>query len=148
MTRVAALVLLAAQPAAGCVNDYVVGDDETAGNATDGTGGLGDTGSGSAQGDTTKGTAGDDTSGADTGQADPTATGGDTASSPFTCEPCTADTECGDAYDNCVDLGDVGPRCLISCPEAGCGPGMDCTDATSVDGFVVPQCVPLSPACP
>lgn len=146
MTRVAAIVLLAALPV-GCVNDYVVGDDETAGNATDGTGGVGDTGSGTAQGDTSKGTdVGDSTGG--TGQADPTATGGDTSASTFTCEPCTADNECGDEYDNCVDLGDVGPRCLISCPEAGCGPGMDCMDATSVDGFVVPQCVPLSPACP
>lgn len=148
MTRTAAIVLLAALPVVvvgGCVNDYVVGDDETAADATEGTG---DAGSGTAQGDTTKGSAGDDSSGAGTGPADPTATGGDTGASAFTCEPCTTDTECGDEYDNCVDLGDVGPRCLISCPEAGCGPGMDCMDATSIDGFVVPQCVPLSPACP
>ncbi len=145
MTRIAAIVLPAALAIGGCVNDYVVGDDTAAGDATDGTG---DTGSGTAQGDTSKGTAGDDSSGAGTGTGDPTATGGDTSASAYTCEPCTTDTECGDEYDNCVDLGDVGPRCLISCPEAGCGPGMDCMDATSVDGFVVPQCVPLSPDCP
>lgn len=142
--------------ALGCVNDYVVRDEDGAGSGatTDASG----TGSGSG----TEGASADASSAGmipdpDTGPGDATDTGdggdpstggaGDTSAEPFTCEPCTADDECGDDFDHCVDLGAAGPRCVFACPEAGCPPELDCATTTSVDGVMSVQCVPVAPMC-
>lgn len=153
--------------ALGCVNDYVVrdddgatsiaSDDETTTMAT----GPGDDESGTSLGmtqgtgsadDTSAGTvpdpgpSSDDSSDASAG--DPSTGGaGDTGTQQFNCEPCTADDQCGDDFDNCVDLDGDGLRCVFSCPEAGCPPDLDCAATTSVDGVMAVQCVPVAPMC-
>ena len=151
MTHRGALLLLLL--GSGCVNDYVVrddaGDTSTSTATTDrgdssgaSTGGGGDHG-GTAMGDATQaGTAASD--GSDSGGG---SLGDTTGGSPFSCQSCSADTQCGDDFDNCVDLGAVGPRCVISCPEAGCGQAFDCALVVSVDGVELAQCVPLDPQC-
>lgn len=128
--RVSFVVVLAA----GCVNDYRVRADESSSGSTST---AGDTTTTSASGDTTSGGMGDTTH---AGMGD--ATAGD-----FTCEPCTADDQCGDDWDLCVSLDEVGPHCLISCPEAGCPAGTTCRAVMSVDGVTLMQCSPGSSAC-
>jgi hypothetical protein len=150
-------VLLLSSFALGCVNDYVVRDDagdETGSTTGPSTGGTSeneasatpdpDTGTGTGTGTGTD-TLGDEASGSG---GDPSSGGGgDTDAPQFTCEPCTADDQCGDDFDNCVDLGDAGPRCVFSCPEAGCPPDLDCAATTSLDGTMAVQCVPVAPMC-
>ena len=116
-TTCAAMVLLLASPA--CVNDYVVRDEEGAEQGEGTTCALDDCG----QGDTAaEGTA-------------------------FECLRCESDLECGDAWDNCVTLDELGPRCLFACPEAGCPAGMNCRLVTSVDQAMVMQCAPQAGVC-
>jgi hypothetical protein len=143
------------------VNDYVVRDDEGAmAVASDSDMATDDPSSGSGSGsDTESGTdvtSADETSGGTIpdpdsgtpGTGDPSTGGvGDTGVPQFTCEPCTADDQCGDDFDHCVDLGDAGPRCVFSCPEAGCPPDLDCAATTSLDGAMSVQCVPVAPMC-
>jgi hypothetical protein len=129
--RALVLVVLAA----GCVNDYRVRGDDT--SSSSGSTSHGDTTTTSATGDTTKAGMGDTTH---AGMGD--ATAGD-----FTCEPCTADDQCGDEWDLCVSLDEIGPHCLISCPEAGCPDGLTCRLVMSVEGVSAMQCSPGSSAC-
>lgn len=155
----------------GCVNEYVVHDDAgtsdgggTGGSTNsgipdpDGSGGdASQSGSGESTaqtGDTTPDTAPADGSegtsaGEGGGETEPgtTTVGNESGTAGFGCEPCTADAECGDAFDNCVELGDAGLRCVIACPEGGCERGFDCAETVSVDGVVQAQCVPLVPNC-
>lgn len=140
--------------ALGCVNDYVVRDDEGAMSvASDGATVTGGTGTGSGtDGGSTSGTIPDPdtgTLGDESGSAgDPSSSGaGDTGVPQFTCEPCTADDQCGDDFDHCVDLGADGLRCVFACPEGGCPPDLDCGATTSVDGAMSVQCVPVAPMC-
>ncbi|HWB75283.1 MAG TPA: hypothetical protein VG755_10010 [Nannocystaceae bacterium] len=129
-------VLLVVVLAAACVNDYRVRGDESSSSSS---------GSTSTAGDTTTSTGGDTTQG---GMGDTTHVGmGDATAGDFTCEPCTADDQCGDDWDLCVSLDEVGPHCLISCPEAGCPDGTTCRMVMSVDGVTLMQCSPGSSAC-
>jgi len=64
------------------------------------------------------------------------------------CQPCTADSQCGDGNE-CVYIGDMGDSyCLQSC-NSGCASGYSCSAAAieSVDGASATQCVPQSGSC-
>jgi hypothetical protein len=124
--------LLAALSLVACVNDYVVrkGGDGAAEQGGD------DESSSTSACDTDE----CDTSGTTTGH-------GDDGGPQVSCEPCEADADCGDAYDNCVNVDVIGQRCLISCPEAGCPEGSTCRSTISVDQVALMQCVPQAGAC-
>jgi hypothetical protein len=136
------VILLVALAPLGCVNDYLVRGSDTS-TGTD-TGSTSDTGSTTVEDPTTGGGMGDTTMG---GMGDTTSPGmGDTGDA-FTCEPCTADAECGDEWDLCVELDEIGPRCLYSCPEAGCPMELTCRDVLSIDGVAAMQCAPMNGVC-
>ncbi len=146
------LVVLVVVVGSGCVNDQLVRGGDTGSSSSSGDGtttGCRDPGCG---GTTlaTDGTTQPSDGGTTTGTGDTTHVGmGDETGNAFTCEPCTADTECGDDYDNCVGLDELGPRCLFACPEAGCPDDMQCRSVMSVDGVLAMQCAPdpNPPAC-
>ena len=102
---------------AACVNDHIVRDSAAEG------------------GDTT--CAGDEC-----GQGDTAADG-----APFECTPCSADADCGDAWDHCVMIDEAGLVCLFACPEAGCPAGLSCRSTHSVDGVDAMQCAPQAAVC-
>lgn len=145
------------EESSGSTTRGITDPDDSGGDASQT--GSGDTAAqtGDTTPDTTPGDGSEDTSagdGADEvgGETEPGTTtggegGGESGTTGFACEPCTADAECGDALDNCVDLGGVGLRCLTACPEGGCTRGLDCADTVSVDGVVRAQCVPQAPSC-
>ncbi len=114
-----------------CVNDYVVR------KGGDGGGGDGD--------DNASSTTACETD--DCGSTSSTTAHGDDGGPQVPCEPCEADVECGDNWDNCVSIDEIGQRCLISCPEAGCPEGSQCRATVSVDQVAAMQCVPLAGAC-
>jgi len=114
--RAAIVAIVLAAP--GCVNNYVVRDDE------------GDDGAST--------TCALD----DCGQGDTVADGAD-----FECMPCASDLECGDAWDQCVMLDLIGPQCLFACPEAGCPAGLSCRPTISVGGVESMQCSPQGGTC-
>jgi hypothetical protein len=120
LTVVRSAVVLGLVAVVGCVNNYVVRDPDDDGDTTADCP-MDTCGKGDA--------AGDDGSGA------------------FTCEPCENDVECGDQWDNCVSLDELGLHCLTACPEAGCAEGHDCRNTLSADGVQAMQCVPHMPMC-
>ena len=76
-----------------------------------------------------------------------TVTNGGGGNGAKTCEPCSADVQCGGDTDLCAPL-DGDEVCLAACGEGGmCGDGSSCTDVTSVDGLTMQQCVPDSGMC-
>jgi hypothetical protein len=121
--------LLACLSIVACVNDYVVR------NGSD------------ADGDGNASTTACDTDDCDASSSGTTTGHGDDGGPQVSCEPCEADAECGDAYDNCVSVDVIGQRCLISCPEAGCPEGSVCRSTISVDQVALMQCVPQAGAC-
>lgn len=147
---------------AGCVNNYIV--DESGGDATtivDGSTSLGGTGP-SVTGTSESGlaTAADDTAGiVTTGTATGSAASeagsssegtGSTGTPPplESCQPCRASAQCGDRFDLCTALGRTAV-CLNNCSEAPeeCPAGLSCMDLESVDGMMMPLCVPDSGSC-
>lgn len=128
LVRVAVLLSLCV---VACVNDYVVrkGDDEAA-----------DDGDGNGDGSSTTQCETDGCDGSTTAH-------GDDGGPQVPCDPCEADAECGDDWDNCVNVDVIGRRCLISCPEAGCPDGSVCRATISVDEVEAMQCVPQMGAC-
>jgi hypothetical protein len=126
ITSVAGLLVACAL---ACVNDYVVRNEDGAGE--------GDS--------TTDGTGAGDPTGGDGGDPDGAGMGDEAA--PYECLPCESDAECGDAWDNCVMLDEVGPRCLFACPESGCPDALECRPTLSVDGVMAMQCAPSVVDC-
>ncbi len=63
------------------------------------------------------------------------------------CEPCSADVQCGEDDDHCVQLA-AGSFCSTDC-DAGCETGYSCSTnpVTSVDGAAARQCMPNDGAC-
>jgi hypothetical protein len=66
------------------------------------------------------------------------------------CERCTADSQCGEAGDNCLMVGTAGESfCFTACDGETCPSGYTCSagPVTSVDGVSSRQCVPLDERC-
>lgn len=118
-----AIAIVTALGAGGCVNNYVVRDGED--EAADDEGGSSTT----CEKDTC-------------GQGDGAAEG-----DPFVCMPCESDLECGDDWDNCVALDEIGSHCLFACPETGCPAGYNCRITRSVDQVEAMQCTPHVSMC-
>ncbi len=65
------------------------------------------------------------------------------------CEACTADVQCGGAFDHCVTIGSAADSvCLLDCGTS-CPMDYECSTGAldSVDGASSPQCVPQSLDC-
>jgi hypothetical protein len=65
------------------------------------------------------------------------------------CEPCSANTQCGDAQDLCVVVDNESESyCLQWCENDGnCPADYSCADVQSFDGIGAKQCVPDSNTC-
>ncbi len=72
---------------------------------------------------------------------------GDTRGGAGICEPCSADVQCGEDNDHCVQLA-AGSFCSTACGD-GCDDGYTCSEnpVTSVDGAAAQQCMPDDGAC-
>ncbi len=61
---------------------------------------------------------------------------------PYLCDPCATDDDCGDEYNVCLKLGEMGNYCLTPCNDDGdCPVGYGCKDVSADSEFG--NCVPL-----
>ena len=67
------------------------------------------------------------------------------------CKPCEKNADCYDFNDNgdrCVDYGNIGAFCGETCiNDEHCPDGYVCSEAMSIAGKTVDQCVPMSGSC-
>ncbi len=66
-----------------------------------------------------------------------------------TCEPCSADVQCGGPDDLCVPIGpEHAGHCATDCDvDRDCDADFACEPVESVDGAVAKQCVPVADMC-
>jgi hypothetical protein len=146
--RVRIVLLTLALSAAGCVNDYLVGEGGV-GSST-GAPGSSSSSAGTDHGSSEAGSCADacgestKADGDGTGHGDTTV--GDTDGA-FTCIACASDAECGGDYDNCSTFDMLGAVCVFACPEGGCPSGSSCRSVLSVDGVTAMQCAPMAGTC-